>query len=206
MNKIKYLTISLLFLFVGNCISKEYKYENFIKNNELIPLHQATASNTVDIIEFSSFSCSHCASFHNETLVELKESGLFEHINYYVVDFPLNQAAFYASIIASCDQSIRPSYVDSVYSNYDTWTKAESGEKIVELLNSYGLQLGLEDEQLQSCLSNESLQNKLLGLQVESQETFGIESTPTFLINGEKIQGNRAASEFLKIIKKELNK
>ena len=66
--------------------------------------------------------------------------------------------------------------------------------------------MGLEDEQLQSCLSNEALQNKLLGLQVESQESFGIESTPTFLINGEKIQGNRPASEFLKIIKKKLNK
>ena len=123
-----------------------------------------------------------------------------------MVDFPLNQAAFYASVIASCDQSIRPSYVDLVYANYDIWTKAASGEKMIELLNSYGLQLGLEDEQLQSCLTNEVLQNKILSLQVASQETFGIESTPTFLINGEKIQGNRPSTEFIKIIKKELNK
>ena len=74
------------------------------------------------------------------------------------------------------------------------------------MLNSYGLQLGLEEEQLQSCLSNEALQNEILGLQVASQETFGVESTPTFLINGKKVQGNRPASEFIKIIKKELNK
>jgi predicted DsbA family dithiol-disulfide isomerase len=77
---------------------------------------------------------------------------------------------------------------------------------MIELLNSYGLQLGLEDEQLQSCLTNEALQNEILGLQVASQETFGVESTPTFLINGEKIQGNRPSTEFIKIIKKELNK
>jgi protein-disulfide isomerase len=206
MKKIKLLFLSFLFLFIENSISKEYEYQNFIKNNELIPLQQSSSMENVDIIEFSSFSCSHCAAFHNETLIELKKSELFEHINYYVVDFPLNQAAFYASIIASCDQSIRPSYVDSVYANYDIWTKAETGEKIIELLNSYGLQLGLEEEQLQSCLSNEALQNEILGLQVASQETFGVESTPTFLINGKKVQGNRPASEFIKIIKKELNK
>ena len=206
MKKIKLLFLSFLFLFIENSISKEYEYQNFIKNNELLPLQQSSSMENVDIIEFSSFSCSHCAAFHNETLIELKKSELFEHINYYVVDFPLNQAAFYASIIASCDQSIRPSYVDSVYANYDIWTKAETGEKIIELLNSYGLQLGLEEEQLQSCLSNEALQNEILGLQVASQETFGVESTPTFLINGKKVQGNRPASEFIKIIKKELNK
>ena len=206
MKKIKLLFLSFLFLFIENSISKEYEYQNFIKNNELIPLQQSSSMENVDIIEFSSFSCSHCAAFHNETLIELKKSELFEHINYYVVDFPLNQAAFYASIIASCDQSIRPSYVDSVYANYDIWTKAETGEKIIELLNSYGLQLGLEEEQLQSCLSNEALQNEILGLQVASQETFGVESTPTFLINGKKVQGNRPVSEFIKIIKKELNK
>ena len=206
MNKIKFLVLTFLFIIVETTISKEYEYENFIKNNELIPLHESSSSKSVDIIEFSSFSCSHCATFHNETLIELKNSEFFEHINYYVVDFPLNQAAFYASVIASCDQSIRPSYVDTAYANYDIWTKAETGEEIIDLLNSYGLQLGLEEEQLQSCLGNEALQNKVLSLQVESQETFGVESTPTFLVNGEKIQGNRPASEFIKIIKKELNK
>ena len=73
-----------------------------------------------------------------------------------------------------------------------------------KLLNNYGLQLGLEDEQLQSCLKDESLQNNLLSLQVSAQSNFGVESTPTFIIDGEKIQGNRPASEFIKVIKKKL--
>ena len=47
--------------------------------------------------------------------------------------------------------------------------------------------------------------NRLLSLQVDAQNIFGVESTPTFLINGEKVQGNRPASEFIKIIKKKLN-
>ena len=73
------------------------------------------------------------------------------------------------------------------------------------VIHSYGLQHGLGDEELQSCLKDEDSHNRLLSLQVDAQNIFGVESTPTFLINGEKVQGNRPASEFIKIIKKKLN-
>jgi len=184
--------------------AKEYEYQQFLTDNEITPLVKSDADKTIDVIEFSSFSCSHCAAFHNETLNEIKESDVYKNINYYIVDYPLNQAAFYASIIANCNSDIKPSYIDSVYENYNVWTKSETGEEIIELLNNYGLQLGLEDEQLQSCLNNESLQNNILSLQVAAQSNFGVQSTPTFLIDGEKLEGNRPASEFIKAIKKKL--
>ena len=184
--------------------AKEYEYQQFLTDNEITPLVKSDADKTVDVIEFSSFSCSHCAAFHNETLNEIKESDVYKNINYYIVDYPLNQAAFYASMIANCNSDIKPSYIDSVYENYNVWTKSETGEEIIELLNNYGLQLGLEDEQLQSCLNNESLQNNILSLQVAAQSNFGVQSTPTFLIDGEKLEGNRPASEFIKGIKKKL--
>jgi len=184
--------------------AKEYEYQQFLTDNEITPLVKSDADKTVDVIEFSSFSCSHCAAFHNETLNEIKESDVYKNINYYIVDYPLNQAAFYASIIANCNSDIKPSYIDSVYENYNVWTKSETGEEIIELLNNYGFQLGLEDEQLQSCLNNESLQNNILSLQVAAQSNFGVQSTPTFLIDGEKLEGNRPASEFIKAIKKKL--
>ena len=184
--------------------AKEYEYQQFLTDNEITPIVKSDADKTVDVIEFSSFSCSHCAAFHNETLNEIKESDVYKNINYYIVDYPLNQAAFYASIIANCNSDIKPSYIDSIYENYNVWTKSETGEEIIELLNNYGLQLGLEDEQLQSCLNNESLQNNILSLQVAAQSNFGVQSTPTFLIDGEKLEGNRPASEFIKAIKKKL--
>ena len=193
------------FLIISNFSqAKEYEYRQFLTDNEITPLVKSDADQTVDVIEFSSFSCSHCAAFHNETLKEIKESDIYKNINYYIVDYPLNQAAFYASIIANCNSDIKPSYIDSVYENYDVWTKSETGEEIIELLNNYGSQLGLEEEQLQSCLKDENLQNNLLSLQVAAQSNFGVKSTPTFLIDGEILQGNRPASEFIKSIKKKL--
>ena len=200
----KLILIPFFLIIVNFSQAKEYEYQQFLNDNEITPLVKSDTDKTVDVNEFSSFSCSHCAAFHNETLKEIKNSDVYQNINYYIVDYPLNQAAFYASIIANCNSEIRPSYTDSVYENYDIWTKSETGEEIIELLNNYGLQLGLEDEQLQSCLKDENLQNSLLSLQITAQSNFGVESTPTFLIDGEKFQGNRPASEFIKAIKKKL--
>jgi protein-disulfide isomerase len=205
MAMLRFIFIPLFLLISCFSYAKDYEYQQFLSDHELLPLIKSSAEKTVDIIEFSSFSCSYCAAFHNETLKEIKNSEIFNNINYYIVDFPLNQAAFYASIVANCNAEIKSSYTDSVYENYDIWTKSETGEEIIELLNNYGLQLGLEDNQLQSCLKDESLQNKLLSLQIAAQSNFGVESTPTFLIDGEKIQGNQPASEFIKVIKKKLN-
>ena len=50
--------------------------DEYIDDNNIKPLIESLEENTVDIIEFSSFSCSHCAEFHNQTLQELKESNL----------------------------------------------------------------------------------------------------------------------------------
>ena len=229
MKKIKFYIFPLILIFVISCSEEneqideindneiidselesqnegEYGYTNFLKENSIIPLIKSSSANPIDFIEFSSFTCSHCAAFHNETLAELKKSDLFKNINYYVIDFPLNQPAFYASIIANCDEYIRPSYIESVYENYEVWVNAESGEEIINLLNSYSLQHGLVENQLNSCLENEELQNYILNLQVDSQNMFGVESTPTFIVGGEKIEGNRPASEFIKIITKKLKK
>lgn len=179
-------------------------YHKFLDDNKITPLVKSDADKTVDLIEFSSFSiCPHCAAFHNETLKEIKESDIYKNINYYIVDFPLNQAAFYASVIANCNSETRLSYINSVYENYDLWIKSEP-EELIKLLNNYGLQLGLEDQQLQLCLKNEALQNNLLSLQEAAQRNFAVNSTPTFLIDGEKFQGNLPAYKFIKIIKKKL--
>ena len=102
---------------------------------------------------------------------------------------------------------------DSIGLNDAAWDKIVKSNlddvdkefQLVNLLNSYGLQHGLDEDQLDTCLKDEELQNKLLSLQVDSQNIFGVESTPTFIVGGEKVQGNRPASEFIKIISKKLN-
>lgn len=207
MKKISFLLIVHLFFF-GSIHAKDYSYKEFIKDE--VPLIKSSNPNAVDIIEFSSFTCSHCADFHNESLLEIKNSDIIGDINYYIIDFPLDYFAFYASRIGNCIGSSRSLFTNIVYNEQKNWKDLYDSENpdsqfdIESTLIGYAEQLGNDKEDLLLCINDEDKQNLILNKQIQSQEQFKIESTPTFIINGEKITGNRPGKEFVKILKKKL--
>ena len=209
MKKNSIILIIQIFL-IGSLYAEEINYKEFIKGE--IPLISSENPNAVDIIEFSSFTCSHCRDFHNKSLPEIKNSEIISNINYYIIDFPLDYFAFYASRIASCIGNNRSIFTDIVYDQQDVWKKLykssdpESRFEVEDSLINYAIQLGHSEDELLQCIEDEEMQNKLLGKQIEAQEKFKIESTPTFLINGEKFLGNQSGSKFIEIIKKKLKK
>jgi protein-disulfide isomerase len=198
----------LIFLICGSLNAESIDYKDFIKDE--IPLIKSNNPNAVDIIEFSSFTCSHCRDFHTITLPEIKQSEIIDDINYYIIDFPLDYFAFYASRIGSCIGVNRSTFTDIVYDQQDTWKKIykssepESQFELENTLMNYALQLGHSENKLLQCIKNEDMQNKLLAKQMEAQKKYKVESTPTFLINDEKIMGNQPALKFIDIIKKKL--
>ena len=141
---------------------------------------------------------------------EIKQSEIIDDINYYIIDFPLDYFAFYASRIGSCVGDNRSTFTDIVYDQQDTWKKIykssepESQFELENTLMNYALQLGHSESKLLQCIKNEDMQNKLLAKQMEAQKKYKVESTPTFLINDEKIMGNQPAVKFIDIIKKKL--
>ena len=198
----------LIFLVFGSLNAETANYKDFIKDE--IPLIKSNNPNAVDIIEFSSFTCSHCKDFHTITLPEIKQSEIIDDINYYIIDFPLDYFAFYASRIGSCIGDNRSTFTDIVYDQQDTWKKLykssepESQFELENTLINYALQLGHSESELLQCIENEDMQNKLLAKQMDAQQKYKVESTPTFLINDEKIMGNQPAVKFIDIIKKKL--
>ena len=200
----------LIFLICGSLNAENINYKDIIKDE--MPLIKSNNPNAVDIIEFSSFTCSHCRDFHTITLPEIKQSGIIDDINYYIIDFPLDYFAFYASRIGSCIGDNRSTFTDIVYDQQDTWKKIykssepESQFELENTLMNYALQLGHSESELLQCIKNEDMQNKLLAKQMEAQKQYKVESTPTFLINDEKVMGNQTAEKFIDIIKKKLKK
>ena len=192
-----------------NQVSNELsKHKKFIRNEE--PLIKSKSNKSIDIIEFSSFTCSHCADFHKGTLSELKKSNVFDKINYYIIDFPLDYFAFYASRIGRCIGDTRYTYTDIVYSQQDTWknlfdsSMPESQFEVEKTLINYAVQLGNSEDEILNCIESEKIQNDILNKQISAQEEFGIESTPTFIINGEKVMGNMPSSQFIELLEKKI--
>ena len=64
---------------------------------------------------------------------------------------------------------------------------------------------GMTKDEFDACYSNEQLENEILEGVIAAQKEFNIRSTPSFLVNGNLIEGNKNIKEFRQIIDKILS-
>ena len=159
----------------------------------------------VVIIEYASFSCSHCATFHTEVLPKLKA----DYINTGKVLLEYREVYFdgpglWAGLLARCqgNQKYFP-MIDLIYRKQKDWARGNRDE-IIDGLLSVGRQSGLTDEKSRMCMEDNSLAENLIEIFRKNTNVDGISSTPSFVINGELFQ-NMSYDELKKIIDAKLN-
>jgi protein-disulfide isomerase len=161
----------------------------------------------VTIKVFSSLTCPHCASFHENIYEKLKEEyidkGLvkFEHHA-----FPLDLAALNAEVIVRCQDNIpkRFELLTEIYSKQTTWAVGSDINKINELIKKVGVNFDLSIEKMDACLKNDKVQDYILEQRIEAQKKYKIESTPTIIINEKKYSGKINYKQFKRTIDKKL--
>ena len=170
-------------------------------------LNIGNKSAKVTVKVFSSLTCPHCASFHEDIFYNLKKNfidkGLvkFEHHS-----FPLDLAALNAEIIVKChvDKKNRLEVLNKMYEKQKIWAVGSDINKINDSLKKIGTEVDLTQQEMDKCLKNDSLQDEILNLRIKAQKKYKIESTPTIFINEKKYKGKIEYKEFEKIIKKNL--
>ena len=159
----------------------------------------------VTLIEYASYTCPHCASFHNDTFKQLKA----DYIDTGKVKFIYREVYFdryglWASMIARCNGPETFFGVsDLIYKGQSEWARAGGATEIVDELRKIGRLAGLENDQLEACLQDGTKAQTLVSWYQENATEHGIESTPSFILNGEKIS-NQSYAEFKKLIDAEL--
>ena len=160
----------------------------------------------ITIIEYASMSCSHCANFHNNTLEKLKieyiDTG---KVKFVFRDFPFNYPALLGSMMMRCiPNDLRYTYMNALYKLQKTWVDRENSvtkQELYKIMQSGGM----TKEDFEACISNVDIENEILTGLMLAQKEFNIRSTPSFLINGELIEGNKSIKEFRQIIDKILS-
>ena len=61
---------------------------------------------------------------------------------------------------------------------------------------------GMTKEEFNSCIKNVDLEKNILESLMDAQKEFNIKSTPSFLINGLLVEGNKPLKDFSEIIDK----
>ena len=119
------------------------------------------------------------------------------------VDFPLDLAAFNASKLLHClDEKKQITYLDILYENQSEWTLGENINEINNNLKGVVKKLGINSNQFDKCINNEILEDEILNGRIYGQKKYSINSTPTIIINEEKLKGPNSFEN----IKKEIEK
>ena len=148
----------------------------------------------VTIIEYASMTCSHCADFHNETYPALKEDYIEKgEVKFIFREFPLDKLSMATSMLARCvDNSISLAFIDILFQNRNKWY---SDNAITEL-KSLSKQAGLSSKDFDQCLNDQELLDQLIIQKENATKEFQINSTPSFIINGKVVSGNKPYSYF----------
>ncbi len=160
----------------------------------------------ITIIEYSSMTCGHCAAFHNDTLPGLKEKYIKTgKVKYIVREFPLDQLATAAFMLGRClpKKDAYFDFVDVLYAKQKEWAYAEDR---VGSLKKLAKQAGFTDETFQACLDDKKLFAQVLAVKNAGTAEFRIRSTPTFFVNGTRLEGSQPLEEFEKLFKPLLEK
>lgn len=202
--KILRLLISFLLIFFGTsfALSNESSVLNLTENDFIIGNDNAS----ITIIEYASMSCSHCANFHNNTLPDLKKEYIDTgKVKFVFRDFPYNYPALLGSMVMRCIPSeVRYDYMNALYKLQKKWVVKENAithQELYKIMQSGGM----SKENFDACLNNVDLENQILEEVIAAQSEFNIRSTPSFLINGDLLEGDKSIKVFRQILDKILS-
>ena len=176
------------------------------KNTFLPDVALGKADAPVTIYEYASATCSHCADFHtNEWPVIKKEYVDTGKVRFVFREFPLDQVALAAFMLTRCAASNNPEKYDAlmstIFKSQREWVQAprEGLLKIMRLA-------GMDEERFDACLKDRKLAQAITNGARNASRDFKVASTPTFFVNGRKVEGRRTIEEFRQIIDAELKR
>jgi protein-disulfide isomerase len=160
----------------------------------------------VTIVEFASMTCPHCAAFNEQVFPKIKSEFIDTgKVRYIFREFPLDIKAAAGSMLSRCiangDATKYFAVTDLLFRSQNDWVMKNTTES----LNRIGKQAGLSQQQVEACLKDQSLLDKIAADQKYATDVLKVDSTPTFFINGEKIKGETSIEEFEKRINPLLN-
>ena len=146
-----------------------------------------SADAPVTVVEYASMSCPHCGAFHRETFGPFREKYVDSgQVRFIFREFPLNAPAYAAAMIARCAPADR--YFDVIGAYFEQQDEWLSSQDLKTAIYQIAQPFGFTEQSFDACVSNQSLFEGLEAMK-ERGVSFGVQATPTFFINGRKMEG-----------------
>ena len=153
------------------------------------------ANAPVTITEYSSMSCPHCATFGENVFPMLRTKYIDTgKVRFVFREFPLDIKAAAASILARCigngDSEKYLSAVEVMFKLQDR-LMAQTKDTLIYI----GKQHGMSEQDVETCEKDQAQFDKLTADQQYAVRELKVTSTPTFFLNGVRLQGSMSFEE-----------
>lgn len=153
------------------------------------------------IVEYASLSCSHCANFHNKVLPDLKTKYLDTGAARLIVrEFPTSERALVAHMLTRCAAPDKATgLLTELFHKQEVWAFSEGDPtpKLKEFATTVG---GMTPEAFETCTKDQKLFDKLVANFTAAGDKFGINATPTFFIDGKRLDDAATLEAFDKAL------
>jgi protein-disulfide isomerase len=178
----------------------EVSVEELMKPQDLSDIALGPADAKVTVVEYGSMTCGHCAHFANDVFATFKtkyiDSG---KIRYIFREFPLDNLAAAVSMLARCAGGDKTfPLIETFYAKQADWAFTQ-GNPVPKLFD-IAKQAGFTQESFDKCLTDQKLLDQITAARTRASETFVVNATPTFFINGKRLQEAPSIEAFDKVI------
>jgi protein-disulfide isomerase len=158
----------------------------------------------VTVMEYASFTCPHCASFHTTVFGDLKANYIDTgKINFVYREVFFDRFGLWAAMMARCEPTKYFGISDMLYKRQAEWVQAGEPADVITAMRKIGLVAGLTNEQLDTCLQDQKTAEALVAEFQKNTTADEVTSTPTLFVNGTKYS-NMGYAELAAIIDEQL--
>lgn len=140
----------------------------------------------VTVIEYASYTCGHCAHFHEEVFPKLKEKYIDSgKVRFEMRTFSRNEPDFYASLVVDCagEDRFEP-MADLFFGSQQEWLTSSNPNEFVATLAK---RAGFSTTRYEQCIADETKRKEVLSLTQEGLRKYRVNATPTLIVDGEVI-------------------
>lgn len=176
-----------------------------IDTSIIVEMVQGAEDAPVEVIEYASYTCPHCAAFHEGPYKKLKADFIDTgKVRFIYREVYFDRYGLWASMVARCAGPEKFFGIsDLIYKGQAEWSRAGGPAEIAEELRKIGRLAGIENDKLEACLGDATKAQTLVAWYQEHATRDDINSTPSFMINGKKVE-NQAYDGFKALIEAEL--
>jgi protein-disulfide isomerase len=155
----------------------------------------------IAIVEYASLSCSHCANFHNKVFPDFKAKYLDTGTAKLIIrEFPTSERALVAHMLTRCAAPDKaPALLGELFHKQDEWAFSDGDPtpKLKAFATGVG---GMTPEAFETCTKDQKLFDKLVANFTAAGDKFGINATPTFFIDGRRVNDAATMETFDKLL------